>query len=166
MLVYTEQTHKTKPVFILRYLSHRGPLRVKKLSNWRNKKACDWLSSRVGSFRCWWEAWPCYVELRQSALRALCKQRVYFCLLGWMNEAEVRYSTSVAHCSWNRHRASHAVAVLSFLTDQHTDLNYDMLSMLVRLLNVSKRPYLIMAASAIKNDLDPPLFSQISSDVK
>lgn len=26
MLVYTEQTHKTKPVFILRYPSHKSPL--------------------------------------------------------------------------------------------------------------------------------------------
>lgn len=52
------------------------------------------LSSGATSFRCWWEAWPCFMELRQRALWALSKQPVYFWLLGWMNEAEVRYTAA------------------------------------------------------------------------
>lgn len=83
MLVYAEQTHKTKPVFTPRHPSHKGPLTVKRLPNRRNKKACEWFSSGTGLFRCWWEARPCYVELRQRALRALCKQPVYFWLHEW-----------------------------------------------------------------------------------
>lgn len=141
MLVYTEQTHKTKPVFILRHQSHKSPLTVKRLPNRRSKKSL-WLALELGGFI---QMLMRSVTLLHGASWALCKQPP---ISGCMNEAEVRCSTSALYCN-----GSHATAILSTLTDQHIDLNYDMLSLLARLLDVSKKPHLIIAVSVIKRIL-------------